>query len=206
MWAALKQSWYRRRLRRPDYELLFDPPPEDEWVSVDCETTGLDIRRDQIVAIGAVKIKASRILTAERFELLVRPSVNMGAESIRVHRLREMDVALGVDPEEAIRRFLDFVGPRPLVGYYLEFDVAMLNRLVRPYLGIPLPQQKIEVSGLYYDYKLRQNPDANIDLRFNALLDDLQLPHRDEHDAFNDALMAALAFVKLRSLGMLKSG
>lgn len=189
--------WWRRRLIRPEFRHLFDAPPADEWVAVDCETTGLDTARDEIISIGAVPIRGRRILTSERLELLVRPRQAPSAPSIRIHRLREMDVREGLAPQEAIRRFLEFVGSRPLVGYYLEFDVAMLDRLARPYLGIPLPQRKIEVSALYYDRKYRENPDAFVDLSFAAILKDLDLPRREEHDAFNDALMAAMVFVKL---------
>ena len=38
------------------------------------------------------------------------------------------------------------------------------------------------------------------DLRFATLMADLDLPQREAHDALNDAVMAALAFVKLRGL------
>ena len=41
----------------------------------------------------------------------------------------------------------------------------------------------------------------NIDLRFATLMQDLDLPQREAHDAVNDAVMAALAFIKLRELG-----
>ena len=39
-----------------------------------------------------------------------------------------------------------------------------------------------------------------IDLRFPTLLQTLDLPQRAAHDALNDAVMAALAFIKLRRL------
>jgi DNA polymerase-3 subunit epsilon len=89
------------------------------------------------------------------------------------------------------------------VGYYLEFDLAMINRVLRPLLGIALPQPRNEVSALYYDHKFRQLPpyqqqhprstcachaDADLGRRCRA------------HDAVNDAVMAALAFIKLRQL------
>jgi DNA polymerase-3 subunit epsilon len=67
-----------------------------------------------------------------------------------------------------------------------------------------LPQQRIEVSSLYYEYKRRQLPPyrqaESIDLRFATLMGDLDLPQRAAHDALNDAVMAGLAFVKLRHL------
>ncbi len=200
MWDQLKRTWYLKRLLRPEYNRLFNPPPSNEWVSVDCETTGLDRTQDEILSIGAVLIKDMRIMTSERLELFIRPSRQVRADSIRIHHLRSMDVVNGLEPRHAIQKFLDFVGSRPLVGYYLEFDVAMLNRLVLPFLGIPLPQTKIEVSGLYYDYKISQHEGGNVDLSFHHILQDLQLPEREEHDAFNDALMTAMMFIKLKQL------
>ena len=112
----------------------------------------------------------------------------------------------GVPAEEAMRRLLHFIGARPLVGYYLEFDVAMINRTLKRTLGLTLPQEKIEVSRLYYDHVFQQLPphkqqeNTEIDLRFATIMDALGLPTRDAHDALNDAVMAALAFVKLRAL------
>ena len=202
----LRRGWQRRQLTDPQWCFLLDEPPPNEWVSLDCETTGLDTRHDEIVAIGAVRIVGQRILTSERLELLVRPEKGVSAESIRVHRLRQQDVEAGVPAEEAMRRLLRFIGPRPLVGYYLEFDVAMINRALKATLGLTLPQEKIEVSRLYYDHQFRQLPpyrqhdQADIDLRFATIMSELGLPTRDAHDALNDAVMAALAFIKLRVL------
>ena len=133
----LRRGWQRRQLTDPQWCFLLDEPPPNEWVSLDCETTGLDTRHDEIVAIGAVRIVGQRILTSERLELLVRPEKGVSAESIRVHRLRQQDVEAGVPAEEAMRRLLRFIGPRPLVGYYLEFDVAMINRALKATLGNP---------------------------------------------------------------------
>ena len=204
--ARLRRAWLLRQLADPAFAFLLDPPPPQEWVAIDCETTGLNRRADEIIAIGAVRIVGQRILTSERLELLVRPDKGVSADSVRIHRLRERDVAQGLLLPDAMRQLLHFIGSRPLVGYYLEFDVAMLNRALRPLLGMGLPQPKIEVSALYYDYKFRQLPpyqqqgNADIDLRFATLMDDLGLPRRDAHDALNDAVMTALAFVKLRQL------
>lgn len=204
---ALKTRRARQRLQGGEWAFLLDAPPPDEWVALDCETTGLNTRTDEIISVGAVRIHGRRILSSQRLELLIRPDKGVSAESIRVHRLREQDVEGGLPAPEAMRRLLHFIGPRPLVGYYLEFDVAMLNRAVRPLIGIGLPQPKIEVSALYYDHRFRQLPPSHqqgnveIDLRFATIMQTLGLPTRDAHDALNDAMMAALAFVKLKALG-----
>ena len=200
----LRRSWLLYHLADAHFAFMYDPPPADEWVTLDCETTGLDANRDQIISIGAVRIAGNRLLTSQRLELLVRPERALAADSVRVHQLREKDVAQGMNPEQAMRRLLDFIGSRPLVGYFLEFDVAMLNREIWPLLGVHLPQPKIEVSAMYYDFKNRQLPPqergGTIDLRFATMMNDLALPLRTAHDALNDAVMAGLAFVKLRQL------
>ena len=200
----LKREWMLYHLGDPRFRFMWDAPPDQEWVSLDCETTGLNTRTDDIISIGAVKIVGNRVMTSERLELLVRPDQKLSAESVRIHRLREKDVANGISQDEAMHQLMRFIGSRPLVGYFLEFDVAMINRVLFPILGMGLPQTKIEVSGLYYDYKFKQLPvhqqDRQIDLRFATLMADLNLPLREAHDAVNDAVMAGLAFIKLRQL------
>ena len=205
-WSALKRGWLIYHLGLPEFRFMFEAPPENEWVSIDCETTGLNTRTDEIISIGAVRIAGNRIMASERLELLVRPERGVSADSIRIHRLRESDLEQGLHIDEAVKQLMRFIGSRPIVGYFLEFDLAMINRAVWPLLGQGLPQQSIEVSSLYYDYKFRQLPpyqqqaNVQIDLRFDTLMEDLGLPTRDAHDAINDAVMAAMAFIKLRAL------
>lgn len=209
-WASeLKRWWLLYHLGDTRFRFMWDPPPEDEWVALDCETTGLNVQKDEIISIAAVRIVGRKVMTSERLDLLVRPEKRkVSPESVRVHQLRERDVAAGIEPTEAVMRLMRFIGSRPLVGYYLEFDVAMLHRAIWPILGMGLPQPRFEVSSMYYDYKLRRLPvherDRPIDLRFATLMKDLDLPQREAHNALNDAVMAALAFVKLRWLAAKK--
>ncbi len=202
----VKKQWLLYHLDNREFRFMFEPPPANEWVALDCETTGLNVNTDEIISIAAVRIAGNRVMTSERLELLVRPERRVSAESVRIHQLREKDVAKGMAPELAMTQLMQFIGSRPLVGYYLEFDIAMIDRALAPILGIDmgLPQRRNEVSAMYYDYKFRQLPahqqDRRIDLRFATLMNDLDLPLRNAHDALNDAVMAALAFVKLRQL------
>jgi len=199
--AGLRRRLDRARLRDPAYGFLFEPGPEDEAVAFDCETTGLDPRRDDVVAIAALRIRGNRLLTSERFQAVVRPKAAMAREAIRVHGLREADVIEGRRIEDVVPEFLRFIGGRALVGYYLEFDVRMIDKTLRPLLGIGLPNPCVEVSALYYERKYGDAPPgATVDLSFAAMLRDLDIPALDQHDAFNDALMTAMTYVKLRDL------
>lgn len=199
MFARFFKERNRKKLRDPRFSFLFDTPVlGDEFVVFDTETTGLNPKKDEILSIGAVKIKGSKILTQETLSLLLKPSKEIGAKSITIHQLRNIDMVGALPPQEALERFLEFVGPLPLVGYCLEFDVAMVNRYLVPWLGITLPNPQIEVSGIYHDKKIKAIPDGVIDLRFDTIMRELGLPMFGKHDAVNDAIMTAMMFVKLQ--------
>lgn len=76
----------------------------------------------------------------------------------------------------------------------------MINKYLKPRLGIVLPNRQIEVSALYYDYKIGRIPQGNVDLRFDTIMQTLDLPRMSRHNALNDALMTAMIFIKLNYL------
>jgi len=191
------RGWNRRGLLDVQYEWLFDPYNGDEVVVFDTETTGLDTKKDAVLSIGAVKIKGDKILTSQSFEVFLKPSKEISVESIKIHHIRPCDLQHAVEPLEGVKKFLEFIGNRPLVGYYLEFDVAMINRLIKPWIGVTLPNKQIEISGLYFDKKIALIPQGNIDLRFDTILESLNIPRMGQHNALNDAIMTAMVYIKL---------
>jgi DNA polymerase-3 subunit epsilon len=193
-WLAL------RRLRDRRWTRLLDDDDSGEVVTLDCETTGLDTRRDEVLTIAAIKLRGRRILCGERLNLVIRPERAMPTDTVRVHWLRPVDVAAGLPMAEALPQLLDFIGSRPLLGYFIEFDVKILSRYTRELIGIPLPNEMIEVSSLYYKYRYtgRQWTGKAIDLKFDTIRRELGLPLLPQHDAYNDALSAAMIYLSLQ--------
>lgn len=198
MFETLFRRWNLRGLKDENYAWLFEPYFGDEVVVFDTETTGLNTKKDAVLSIGAVKIKGDRILTSQSFEVFLKPTKEISVESIKIHHIRPCDLEHAIEPLEGVKKFLDFIGNRPLVGYYLEFDMAMMNRLIKPWIGITLPNKQIEVSGLYFDKKIALIPQGNIDLRFDKILRDLNIPRMGQHNALNDAIMTAMIYIKLQ--------
>jgi DNA polymerase-3 subunit epsilon len=201
MRRLLKLGFLGARAVDPAYRFLFEPAPRGEAIAIDCESTGLDRRDDDIVSIAAIRLRDDRILTSERFVATIEPAAQMKPAAIKVHQLREVDVKGARAMADVLPQLLRFIGSRPLVGYHLEFDVAMLDKHVRSLLGIKLPNRRIETSELYYGRKYRDAPPGTrIDLSFAAMMRDLKLPLTNQHDAYSDALMTAIAFIMLRDL------
>lgn len=198
MFNTLRQKWNRKHLTDDRFSFLFDDSQNDEVVIFDCETTGLDTKTDDIISIGAVKVKGNKILTDEAIHIFVKQDKQINHESITIHQIRHCDLYDAIAIEEAIEKFLYYIGNRPLVGYYLEFDVAMINKYIKPMFGITLPNKQEEVSAIYYDKKICSIPQRHIDLRFDTILKDMELPALNAHDALNDAVMTAMMYLKLK--------
>jgi DNA polymerase III subunit epsilon len=204
MFRTIKNYFNKKNLKDKKYEYLFENPSNDEYVCFDCETTGLNPKKDDIVSIGAVIIKNNTIVSSKKFVKFVKPKTKLQAEAIKIHHIRVCDLEDAEDINTVIDEFLDFIGNRTLVGYFLEFDIAMINKYVKPKLGITLPNKTLEVSAIYHDYKIEIIPQAHIDLRFNTIMNELQIPSLGKHDAYNDAIMTSMIFVKLKNLPKVK--
>jgi DNA polymerase III subunit epsilon len=200
MFRNIKNYFNKKNLNDEKYSFLFDKPLADEYICFDCETTGLNPEIDDIVSIGAVLIKDNIIVSSKRFVRYVKPkSCNLSENSIKVHHIRECDLEDALDIEDVVLEFIDFIGNRTLVGYFLDFDIRMVNKYLKPKIGINLPNKTIEVSAVYHDFKIELIPQGFIDLRFNTILEELDIPSFGVHDSFNDALMTAMIFLKLKN-------
>ena len=205
MFDSFLKNWNRKKLKDIRFDFLFDEPLPNEYVCLDCETSGLNPQKDEILSIGAVHIKDNKILMRKTFNIFLKPSKNINVESIKIHHIRPVDLKNGIDAQEAIYQLLDFIGSRPIVGYYIKFDVAIISRYTKEFIGIKLPNKTIEVSSMYYKTIRKRSDYQFVDLRFDTILKKLDIPILGKHDALNDALMTAMIFLKLAYLPSNKS-
>lgn len=160
----------------PDRALLLSGEESGERVAIHCEATSFDAATADLRSVAALRIRGGRVLTSQRLILSFWPT----------------------EPAEpALSRLLAFIGNRPLVGYYLDFTVGLLDRLVQPMVGIALPNQRIEVSSLYYGRKAKVPGKYAVDLRLDSILRDLDLPPRAGEDAYASALASAMVYLRL---------
>jgi len=97
-------------------------------VVVDTETSGLDARRDRLLAIGAVAVRGGRIELGESFSALIRQDAPSSAQNILVHGIGGDAQLAGVPPAEAIAGLERFLGEGVAVAFHAPFDAAVLAR------------------------------------------------------------------------------
>lgn len=176
----------------------FEPYAGDEVVSLDCETTSLDVKQADILSIGAVRIKGRKVMTSERLDLRLKPPASLTAESIKIHKIRASDLADGIELEDALTQLLKFIGNRPVLGYYVNYDIRVIDKFLRPLFNFGLPNKAIELSHVYHDIIKWKHIGGDVDLRFDTIASKLDIPIIQRHTALGDAITVALMYVRLK--------
>ncbi|MBD1575806.1 MULTISPECIES: 3'-5' exonuclease [Vibrio] len=199
---ALQRLYWLYRLKGSEYQYLFRPQHPSstalkEYISLDCETTSLNPDQAELVTIAATKIIDNKIITSQPFHIRLKAPQSLDQGSIKIHHLRHHDLNNGYDEIDGIKALLAFIGNRPLVGYHIRYDKAILDRACKKHLGFPLPNTLIEVSHLYHQRLERLLPNAYFDLSLDTICRHLDLPLQQRHDALQDTITAALIYVRL---------
>lgn len=162
-------------------------------VAFDTETTG-GTAWDEICQIAAAEFVDGTL--ARTLALYVRPTCPMNPWAEAIHGLsmpflREH----GIAPEEAMRRFFDFVGEDALlVAHNAAFDLRMLRQECGKF-DLCFACEGVEVCDtLALSRRLR--PDLP-NHRLATLVELLPVDGVNSHDALDDALACAGAFFKL---------
>jgi len=118
------------------------------WLVVDVETTGLDLRHDRLLAIGAVLVEGSSIRFDQSFEVVLRQATASRTDNILIHRIAGSEQLEGVDAATALGAFLDFSENLPCVAFHAAFDETMLKRANEEHLGIDFSPRFIDLALL----------------------------------------------------------
>ena len=122
---------------------------EEEFVVFDIETTGLNSHTNEIIEIGAVKIKAGRIV--DRYSQLINPGRPIPYHITEITSITDEQVANEPKIDEVIGKFVDFVGDAVLVAHNAPFDMGFIKRDIKKYLNIDLQSSVIDTLQMARD-------------------------------------------------------
>lgn len=196
----LSCNWQKKQLQRPELASMFGKPLAKQWVAIDCEMTGLNPKKHHLLSVAAIHINDDTIDTGNGMHLVCRPPVMPDRDTIVIHGLRTADVEHGMSYDEMLALLLPFIDNRPIVGFCPQIDIAFLNPMVKRYMGTTLPNKVIDVRQLYSQRMGdRTQGIPNQSQHLTSILAHYNIPALGAHDAYNDAIMTAMAFLHLRS-------
>jgi DNA polymerase-3 subunit epsilon len=184
--------WWRRSR---DSHGLGRPWREIDYVVVDLETTGLNLRRDTIVSYGATVIHQGRMVAARNTYGLVRPECPMSAESITIHALRPTDLATAPPLSRAVDVLHDLINGRVLIAHAAWFETAFLTRAFEE-CGRRMQSRIIDTAAMARAASL-QTASCRGEPDLESMATELHLPVDCPHYALGDAITTAQVFLAL---------
>lgn len=165
------------------------------FVVFDVETTGIELAKNHIIEIGAIKIVNGQI--TEKFQTLCNPNVKLTQEIINLTGITDEMLKGCRSPQEIIGDFWLFCKDCTLIAYNANFDYHFI-------------QKTANLVGLKFENELR---DCLVDARkkvylpnykLKTLVSYLGIKLDNAHRALFDAMATAEAFLQLSLMDDLK--
>ncbi|PHI20792.1 DNA polymerase III subunit epsilon [Lewinellaceae bacterium SD302] len=191
--------WYQNYARQIQYYEDGTISDEITFTIFDTETTGFDLKKDRLLSIGAVKVKANRLNPNLVFSRFLRPAAaNNASNPVAIHGLIPDSDQRSYHGEAAvIRDFLQFVGSDVLVAHHLGFDQGMINqslkrlgcgKMLNPAVDTAIIARRLSPAGYW-------SPQDTYTL--DLLARRHNIPLSDRHTAVGDSYITAQLFMKL---------
>lgn len=157
-------------------------------VVVDTETSGLDVKHDTLLSIGACVIAEGTVAVGESFYRELRQESASRESNILVHGIgREAQLA-GEAEADALSAFLAFAGKSPMAAFNAPFDYEFLSTAMRRYLGVNFRPEWIDLAELP---KAMYPADAADLKTLDEWLARFDIVHHERHNALADAYCTA---------------
>jgi DNA polymerase III subunit epsilon len=168
---------------------------ECRYVVVDVETSGLNLSKDRLIAIGAVAVHCGNIQLADSLEMVLRQNRVSDRDNILIHGIGGTAQAEGIPPVEALLTFLEYLGKSPLMAFHVTFDKTMIDRALKSFLGLKFNHPWVDLAylspALYPDLARSHRSLDQWMGRFN-------ITNYARHSALADALSTAELMLALR--------
>lgn len=163
-----------------------------ELVAIDLETTGLDVTRDDIIEIGAVRTRGGEIL--DEFSALVNPGRPIPPGISHLTGIRNEDVLDAPGIQTVLPQLRAFVGNAPWIAHNIGFDSAFLYRH-----GILRSNVRIDTYELA-SVLLPRAPRYNLTSLSSIIGVEIEAAHRAVYDARATVRLYWLLWQKLLEL------
>ena len=164
----------------------------DDYTVIDLETTGLQPSSDEILELGAVRVRGGKV--QDTFSRLVITQTPVPKEILSLTGILSESLQVDSIPlATALQEFLAFIGHDTLLGYNLAFDMRFLSVACSRF-GMAQPTNRCKDVMALARRKLRDVPNYKME----TLIRHFSLGDACPHRALQDALLLHEIYVKLK--------
>lgn len=137
-------------LRPPSARASLDTRLEDiDFVVLDTELTGLNVSKDSIVSVGALRMKGGSIDVGKGFYRLVSPKTPISRQSVLVHGITPSEALVQKGIDQLLPELVQFIGDAVIVGHFISLDMSFINRELCGSMGHGLENPVIDTARIY---------------------------------------------------------
>ncbi len=125
------------------------PIAECPFVVFDTELSGLDVRKDFIVSIGAIKMTGGTINISREFNRMIRPEGDMTKKSVEIHGITPGELEDKESLDAVLPDFLEFIKDSVLVGHFLNIDLKFMNRALKDKYNYKLANLALDTHTIH---------------------------------------------------------
>lgn len=171
------------------------PASQGRYVVVDVESSGLNVNKDRLIAIGAIAVVGGRVDLGDGLDIVLQQDKISDKANILIHGISGTAQREGVPPAEALLTFLEYLGKDPLMAFHVAFDNTMISKALRRHLGLKFEHPWSDLAYM--------TPALYIDLVHRCRSLDHWMEHFGignfaRHSALADALSTAELLLALR--------
>ncbi len=176
------------------YLSKFDKKPV-RYVVLSTQTTGLDYKKDVILAISALAIKDNTLHIGDSFEVVLLQYIYNHDNGLSNEFIVESKQPKLMEPQ-AIEAFIDYLGNAVLIGHRINFDLEIINEALEKLHCGRLKNEALDIEVMYRKWKDIPD-DKNFSLEELGTL--FKIPQSDRVSSAEDAYTIGLLFLKLKS-------
>ena len=165
----------------------------DDYVLVDIETTGLSPVSDDIIEIGAIKVKNNEII--DTYNELIKVDKKLTTFITNLTGITDEMLKNGKLPEMVLQEFIGFVGEDTIMGHNVNFDLGFLRNKCMKYLDIKI--QNPYIDTMYLARKLV--PDSP-NYKLGTLADYFNISYKGAHRGLRDVEITYSLYNELKKL------
>lgn len=163
---------------------------DTKFCVIDLETTGLNVKRDEIIAFACVPVQELKLMVNYAYYTLVKPE-KYKIESMKYHGISIDDLEKAPSFNEAANNILKTLDGI-IVGHSVEFDYMFLKKSFKK-IGIKFEKDIIDII-LIEKWLAKKDKNVKLDVTIEGLMNRYGLKDYYRHNAFADAFFTAQIF------------
>ena len=169
-----------------------------DFVSLDFETTGMNVEKDKVVSVGLVDITKLGINLQSSYHQLINTNSKLSEASVVIHQITDNQLASGINIETALPILLKRLSGKVMLAHNAKVELGFIKKMCQELYGTDFVIPGIDTQYLAKRSFERQSlAYKNNELRLFNLRQSYNMPAYKAHNALMDAIATAELFLAM---------